>query len=108
MSARLVPPSGRQPDGPAADDETPHTPLRPLWSCRADGQHWPCREARLRLTAEFDGNPSGLTIYLASMFCEAAQDIHHLDPSNGPSPRELFDRFVGWVRKGKPPDRQAV
>ncbi|MEU4474588.1 hypothetical protein [Micromonospora sp. NPDC023888] len=98
----------RQPDRPAADGETPHTPLRPLWSCRADGQHWPCREARLRLKAEFDDNLPGLTIYLAVIFSEAAQDIHHLDPSDRPSPCELFDRFVGWARRKEPPGTQTV
>lgn len=77
---------------------TPHTPLRPLWVCRADGQPWPCGEARLLLTLEFDDNHAGLSIYLAGLFAEAARDLYHLNPHDGPAPEDLFRRFVGWGR----------
>nr|WP_233166691.1 hypothetical protein [Micromonospora sp. Rc5] len=67
-------------DGPAADrprayppHATPHTPLRPLWCCRACGQPWPCAEARLLLKADYAGNAIGLSIYLCGMFYEAAR-----------------------------------
>ncbi|WP_328384001.1 hypothetical protein OHQ88_07445 [Micromonospora zamorensis] len=79
-----------------------HIPLRPMWSCRADGQQWPCPDARLLLRADFDDNLSGLTIYLAGVFSEATQDLYHLNPYDGPSPHELFDRFVAWGRRERP------
>ncbi|MGW5559143.1 hypothetical protein ACWER9_18215 [Micromonospora sp. NPDC003944] len=93
---------------PAADlprshaGATPHTPLRPMWFCRADGQHWPCGEARLRLKAEFEDNGVGLTIYLAGMYYMAAKDLYHLNPHDGPNPTDLFRRFVGWGHHRRP------
>ncbi|MFG1650430.1 hypothetical protein ACGFIE_10905 [Micromonospora sp. NPDC049275] len=98
LSAQAPPPlAGPKPDRPREYGERPsHTPLRPMWFCRADGQRWPCAEARLRLKAEFDDNMQGLTIYLAGMYYEASRDLYHLNPHEGPSPRELFDRFVAW------------
>ncbi|QGN50771.1 hypothetical protein GKC29_14555 [Micromonospora sp. WMMC415] len=74
----------------------PHTPLRPVWACRACGQPWPCAEARLLLKAEFDGRYPTLSIYLAGLLYEAMHDLYHLNPHDGPRPRDLFDRFVGW------------
>ncbi|MGV9215427.1 hypothetical protein ACTFTM_26530 [Micromonospora sp. RB23] len=75
---------------------TPHTPLRPMWCCRADGRPWPCPDARLLLKAEFDEDPVALTIYLAGLYHEAAHDLYQLNPYDGPTPRELFERFVAW------------
>lgn len=75
---------------------TPHTPLRPMWCCRADGRPWPCADARLLLKAEFDEDPAALTIYLAGLYHEAAHDLYQLNPYDGPAPRELFERFVAW------------
>ncbi|MEU0552325.1 hypothetical protein [Micromonospora sp. NPDC005979] len=76
---------------------TPHTPLRPMWCCRADGRPWPCADARLLLKAEFDEDPAALTIYLAGLYHEAAHDLYQLNPyDDGPTPRELFERFVAW------------
>ncbi|WP_433321193.1 hypothetical protein ACQP0U_27030 [Micromonospora sp. CA-269861] len=75
---------------------TPHTPLRPMWCCRADGLPWPCADARLLLKAEFDEDPAALTIYLAGLYHEAAHDLYQLNPYGGPAPRELFERFVAW------------
>lgn len=80
----------------ACGDRTPHTPLRPLWCCRADGRPWPCADARLLLKAEFDADPVALTIYLAGLYHEAAHDLYQLNPYDGPTPRELFERFVAW------------
>ncbi|MEV5818949.1 hypothetical protein ABUL04_27015 [Micromonospora harpali] len=90
-------------DGPAADrprayppHATPHTPLRPLWCCRACGQPWPCAEARLLLKADYAGNAIGLSIYLCGMFYEAARDLYRLNPDDGPAPADLYARFVAW------------
>lgn len=74
----------------------PHTPLRPMWACRACGQPWPCGEARLLLKAEFATRLPSLSIYLAGLLYEAMHDLYHLNPHDGPGPRELFDRFVAW------------
>nr|WP_232511452.1 hypothetical protein [Micromonospora sediminimaris] len=69
--------------GPA---RPPHTPLRPTWCCRTDGQPWPCGEARLLLRAEYEHNPTGLSIYLAG-----------------------FSRFLAWTRPRRhpPPTRRS-
>ena len=75
---------------------TPHTPLRPLWCCRACGQPWPCAPARLLLTREYADNPVGLSIYLSGLFYEATRDLYRLNPDDGASPRDLFARFVAW------------
>ncbi|WP_435207423.1 hypothetical protein [Micromonospora sp. bgisy143] len=88
--------------GPVADrprrrgQTPPHTPLRPHWACRADGQPWPCATARLMLKAEYESKMPSLSIYLAGLFYEAMRDLYHLNPHDGPSPRALYDRFVGW------------
>ncbi|MFI7594008.1 hypothetical protein [Micromonospora sp. NPDC049359] len=74
----------------------PHTPLRPHWACRADGQPWPCATARLMLKAEYEDTMPSLSIYLAGLMYEAMRDLYHLNPHDGPSPQALFDRFVGW------------
>ncbi|WP_372495056.1 hypothetical protein [Micromonospora phytophila] len=89
-------PRGAGPALPNARGWPPHTPIRPMWCCRADGRPWPCAEARLLLKVEFDADPAGLTIYLAGLYHEAAHDLYQLNPHDGPTPRELFERFVGW------------
>ncbi|MFG1882871.1 hypothetical protein [Micromonospora sp. NPDC049102] len=99
LNSQAHPPlAGPTPAYPRGHNEgkPPHTPLRPLWLCRADGQVWPCGEARLRLRAEFENNPTGLTIYLAGMYYEATRDLYRLNPHDGPSPNDLYARFVGW------------
>ncbi|PZG15460.1 hypothetical protein C1I95_19550 [Micromonospora craterilacus] len=92
----------------AVGPNAPHTPLRPMWCCRADGQPWPCAEARLLLRAEFDRNLAGLTIYLAGLMYEAIRDLYHLNPHDGPEPKALFDRFVGWTRRGRNAGRDVI
>ncbi|WP_027659837.1 hypothetical protein [Salinispora fenicalii] len=79
-----------------AGNRPPHTPLRPTWTCRACGHPWPCAEARLLLKAEYETRQSSLSIYLAGLLYEAMHDLYHLNPHDGPNPRELFDRFVAW------------
>lgn len=89
--------------GPAADrprrhplDGPQHLPLRPLWLCRACGLSWPCAEARLLLRVEYDNRWLDLAVYLSGLYYEATHDLFRLDPEGGPTPRELFQRFVAW------------
>ncbi|MEV6811338.1 hypothetical protein [Micromonospora sp. NPDC051296] len=92
-----TPGRGPQADRPRGSGGTiPHTPARPMWFCRVDGQPWPCGEARLLLVVEFRDNVSGLTIYLAGLMYEAMRDLYRLNPHDGPDPKELFARFVAW------------
>ncbi|SBT54162.1 hypothetical protein [Micromonospora narathiwatensis] len=99
-------------DGPAPDrpraypaHATPHTPLRPMWCCRACGQPWPCPQARLLLKAEYAENQIGLSIYLCGMLYAAARDLYQLHPDDGPAPADLFTRFVAWgPYRRRPPD----
>ncbi|MET7947776.1 hypothetical protein [Micromonospora sp. NPDC005324] len=104
LSSQAIPPlTGPRPNRPRPHGEQkPHTPLRPMWFCRADGQPWPCPEARLRLRHEFEENMPGLSIYLTGMFYEATKDLYHLNPHDGPTPRELYERFVAWGPSRKP------
>ncbi|MDM4719800.1 hypothetical protein QTQ03_09505 [Micromonospora sp. WMMA1363] len=90
--------AGPMPEYPRYRTENmpPHTPLRPMWSCRACGHPWPCAEARLLLKVEFDRRCPALSIYLAGLMYEAMHDLYHLNPHDGPSPRDLFERFVAW------------
>ncbi|GIJ27157.1 hypothetical protein Vqi01_23190 [Micromonospora qiuiae] len=100
ITTRLSPPDrGPHPERPSATGSgVPHTPLRPMWCCRADGQPWPCGEARLLLRVEYDGNPIGLSIYLAGLMYEAMRDLYHLNPHDAPDPAALFTRFLAWSR----------
>ena len=75
----------------------PHTPLRPLWLCRTDGQPWPCGPARLALTREYAGQHAALTIHLGGTLAEAFRDLHALNPGTAPEARSLSARFLGWV-----------
>ncbi|MGI5520606.1 hypothetical protein ACQEUX_06590 [Micromonospora sp. CA-259024] len=104
LSTQAQPPlAGPKINHPRSHGEQPsHTPLRPMWFCRADGQQWPCAEARLLLRAEFADNMPGLSIYLAGMFYEATKDLYRLNPHDGQTPIELFQRFVAWGPLRKP------
>ncbi|MGC5051387.1 hypothetical protein ACLQ2S_08055 [Micromonospora sp. DT48] len=79
-----------------------HLPLRPLWLCRACGLSWPCAEARLLLRVEYDDRWLDLSIYLSGLYYEATHDLFRLDPEGGPTPRELFQRFVAWAPYRRP------
>ncbi|MFJ8581328.1 hypothetical protein [Micromonospora sp. NPDC093277] len=98
MTMLPSPGSCPEPDRPRYRTQStpPHTPLRPMWACRACGQPWPCGTARLMLRAEHDRNHQGLSIYLAGLMYEAMRDLYRLNPEGGPSPEELFKRFVAW------------
>ena len=106
ISTRLPKPGrGPYPERPGAvGTGPPHTPLRPMWCCRACGQPWPCASARLLLRAEYARNRTGLSIYLAGLMYEAMRDLYHLNPHDGPDPKTLFDRFLAW---GSPRSRGA-
>ncbi|MFF5214477.1 hypothetical protein [Micromonospora sp. NPDC000442] len=101
ITTRLFAPErGPRPLRPyACDAEVPHTPLRPMWCCRADGQPWPCGQARLLLRVEYDGNLPGLCIYLAGLMYDAMRDLYHLNPHDAPEPTTLFTRFIAWTRR---------
>ncbi|WP_434089910.1 hypothetical protein [Micromonospora purpureochromogenes] len=93
-----IPSAGPKPNRPSYRTETapPHTPLRPMWACRSCGRPWPCAEARLLLKVEYEAALPALSIYLSGLMYEAMRDLFHLNPHDGPSPREMFERFVAW------------
>ena len=74
------------------------------WTCatrtarrsRRTGGPWPCAQARLLLKVEYADHPVDLTVYLSGLYHEATHDLFRLNPHDGPTPRELFERFVGW------------
>ncbi len=43
-----------------------------------------------------------LAIYLSGLYHEASHDLFRLNPHDGPTPRDLFERMVAWgpYRKG--------
>ncbi|MFI7304220.1 hypothetical protein ACIBM8_13500 [Micromonospora aurantiaca] len=93
-----VPRLGPYPDRPRPypPDHPAHLPIRPLWLCRACGAPWPCAQARLLLKVEYADHPVDLAVYLSGLYHEATHDLFRLNPQDGPTPRELFERFVGW------------
>ncbi|MFG1869904.1 hypothetical protein [Micromonospora arborensis] len=82
---------------PQPTGSPPHTPLRPMWCCRACGGPWPCATARLVLKAEHEHDLIGLAIYLCGQLHEATRDLYRLNPNEAPGPQALFARFVGWT-----------
>jgi hypothetical protein len=80
----------------------PHTPLRPLWLCRACATPWPCPAARLSLLREYADDRVALLVYLGGMLHDAAGELHTLHPHNGPEPRQLFARFLSWALPHRP------
>ncbi|WBB65958.1 flavin reductase [Micromonospora sp. WMMD812] len=73
-----------------------HVPTRPTWRCTACGIAWPCSPAKLRLLGEYRHDRAALTVYLATLQAEAAEQLAGLD--EGPLPVDLTDRFVAWAR----------
>ncbi|MFG1678177.1 hypothetical protein [Micromonospora sp. NPDC049282] len=98
VAALPVPRLGPHPDRPRPypPDHPAHLPLRPLWLCRTCGAPWPCAQARLLLKVEYADHPVDLAVYLSGLYHEATHDLFRLNPQDGPTPRDLFDRFVGW------------
>ncbi|MCI4064307.1 hypothetical protein MRQ36_17565 [Micromonospora sp. R77] len=79
----------------------PHVPIRPLWLCRVCAAPWPCQPARLLLLMEYRRDRPGLSVHLAGCLFDATADLLALNPNPGPSPAELFERFLAWTR-GRP------
>ncbi|GAB3816126.1 hypothetical protein [Micromonospora zhanjiangensis] len=74
-----------------------HTPIRPLWICRACAGPWPCAHARLTLKGEYENDRPGLSVYMTTVLHEAVADLYRLDPSELDT-TAMFTRFVGWTR----------
>ncbi|MFG1654141.1 hypothetical protein ACGFIE_29835 [Micromonospora sp. NPDC049275] len=85
-----------------------HTPLRPIWLCRACGQPWPCGRAKLALVTEYDGNRVSLFLYLARLLHDAIDDLHKLNPTTTGRASDMFDRFLGWPARHTRSDRMAA
>ncbi|MFD0819370.1 hypothetical protein ACFQ0D_13860 [Micromonospora zhanjiangensis] len=86
-----------------------HTPVRPLWICRACAGPWPCSLARLLLKAEYWDRRADLPVQMTTVLYEAVADLHRLDPA-AVDPAAMFNRFVGWTRRnhlGRIPDLSA-
>ncbi|MEU8259044.1 hypothetical protein AB0C02_00245 [Micromonospora sp. NPDC048999] len=75
----------------------PHTPIRPLWLCRACTA--PCPTARLTLLHEYANDRVALLVYLGGMLHDAAGELRILHPDDRPEPGQLFNRFLGWARR---------
>ncbi|SCL17821.1 hypothetical protein GA0074692_0261 [Micromonospora pallida] len=75
----------------------PHTPVRPIWLCRACAHPWPCAVARLTLSREYADDRIGFCVYLAGQLHEAVTDLYRLNPHDVPEPPQLFARFLGWA-----------
>ncbi|PZF99502.1 flavin reductase [Micromonospora deserti] len=73
-----------------------HLPTRPTWRCAVCGIAWPCSAAKLRLLAEYRHDRAALTVYLATLQAEAADQLAALDHATRPV--DLTDRFVSWAR----------
>ncbi|MEO3775556.1 hypothetical protein ABGB16_01640 [Micromonospora sp. B11E3] len=91
----------------------PHQPIRPLWLCRTCAAPWPCATARLALLREYADDRVALLVYLGGQLHDAADELYRLNPHDGPEPRQLFDRFLGWAlirlaRDGPRVDRFVV
>ncbi|MER7891966.1 flavin reductase [Micromonospora sp. NPDC094482] len=73
-----------------------HLPTRPTWRCAACGIAWPCSPAKLRLLGEYRHDRAALTVYLATLQAEAAEELAALDQA--PPPTDLTSRFLTWAR----------
>lgn len=80
-----------------------HSPVKPFWFCANCAMPWPCGEARLDLLAEYQGDRRTMAIDLVDLLGEAAGDLGRLYPEP-PDPVVLYGRFLGWVRRGVPPN----
>nr|MDT0663443.1 hypothetical protein [Micromonospora sp. DSM 115978] len=85
--------------GPKTPSE--HSPLRPLWLCRACGQPWPCGRAKLALLTSYQDSRLNLLLYLSGRLHEAIDDLHRLNPRTTGDVRDLFDRFLGWPTRNR-------
>ncbi|MFI6231507.1 hypothetical protein ACIBCR_29845 [Micromonospora echinospora] len=74
-----------------------HLPSIPWWQCRACGLPWPCDQAKDALLTEYEGNPIGLSLYLAACLHAAIDDLRGLRNTDGCV--DVFDRFLGWTKR---------
>ncbi|GIJ69956.1 hypothetical protein Voc01_048730 [Virgisporangium ochraceum] len=68
-----------------------HRVQRPEWTCRIDGENWPCPPARRQLRDIHKEDPDVLSRLLATLSMVAAVDL------GTPSPALLYRRFVAWT-----------
>lgn len=76
----------------------PHVPQRPIWLCRVCARPWPCPVARTRLTIEYAADQVALHVNLGIMLQDAIDDLYRLNPSPGPDPSTMYDRFLAWAK----------
>ncbi|GAB3152941.1 hypothetical protein GCM10027290_44860 [Micromonospora sonneratiae] len=82
----------------------PHRAIQPFWLCRVCAAPWPCGDGRLELLREYADDRIGLSFHLATLYVQAATDLHQIHPYEGPDPGVLFQRFLGWLpRVPRPP-----
>jgi hypothetical protein len=77
---------------------TEHVAARPTWDCLVYEQPWPCAVAKVELAEQYTSMSLGL--FLASCMIEA---IEQLIDSDAAIPKDLHDRFLGWVAGAKRP-----
>lgn len=72
-----------------------HIASRPDWNCRECGTEWPCGTAKKEITAEYAHDRIAMCIYLATLMCEAIDDL--IDTGDEPpGPPDLYRRFLRW------------
>ncbi|MCZ7435080.1 hypothetical protein O7598_01620 [Micromonospora sp. WMMC241] len=74
--------------------------MRPLWLCRVCAAPWPCQPGRLLLLMDYRCDRVALSIHMAGCLSDATADLLKLNPDRMPSPKDLFDRLLGWTTRG--------
>jgi hypothetical protein len=69
-----------------------HTPARPGWGCRVEGEPWPCPLAREKLREEYVESPTATSLYLHH------QQRAYMDDNPDYILAGLHERFYAWVR----------
>lgn len=73
-----------------------HTPLRPVWRCKADHLPWPCPQARQLLLAAYQDAPGrSLQFYLIDQMLTAAVDWRNAGITGDAG--SLYDQIIGWA-----------
>lgn len=65
-----------------------HYPVRPAWTCWADGQAWPCAAARAEFQAAYGAD---LPTVMAGLLRQASRELASVEQT------ELAERFVSWT-----------
>jgi hypothetical protein len=87
----------RVPGAAAVSVTVLHVPRRPLRACTGCETEWPCEAAKSELLISYQGMPVSLSLYLASQFVRAIEDLSRLDSGRAPDPRAFFERFFSVV-----------